>query len=146
MLHAKDLRLGNKVYNHKNEVVSVQQILCNTIIYDTQINVSRKVAANISRYYEDAYDTQVIEVIKEVDFQDIEAIELTPKVLEKCGFRNYIRDEWIIKFGNSYLDFEMMPDGLKLRHPIPSSVGIKYVHQLQNFFYAVTGQELEVSL
>ncbi len=145
MLHAKDLRLGNKIHNHKGEIVTVQQILSNTVIYDTQINISRKVAA-VSRFYEDDYTTEVVEIVKEVDFNDVEPIELTPKILEKCGFRNYIRDEWILTFGNSHMDFEFLADGFRLRHPTPSRMGIKHLHQLQNFVFAITGHELEVQL
>jgi hypothetical protein len=145
MLHAKDLRIGNKVFNRKGEVITVQQLLANTLIYDTQINISRKVA-NAGRFYEDTYTTEVIELVKEVDFQDVTPISLTPKILEKCGFRNFVRDEWIISYGNTHTDFEFTSDGLRLRHSTHTRVGIKYLHQLQNFFYAITGQELEVDM
>jgi hypothetical protein len=145
MLHAKDLRLGNKVFNRKGEVITVQQLLSNTLIYDTQINISRKVA-NAGRFYEDTYTTEVIELVKEIDFQDVTAIALTPKIMEKCGFRNYIRDEWIISYNNTHLDFEFGADGLRPRHSTFTRVGITSVHQLQNFFFAITGQELEVDL
>ncbi|HEY6901504.1 MAG TPA: hypothetical protein VI233_12705 [Puia sp.] len=145
MLHAKDLRLGNKVFNRKGEVITVQQLLSNSLIYDTQINISRKVA-NASRFYSDTYTTEVIELVKEIDFHDVVPIALTPKILEKCGFRNFVRDEWIISYGNTHTDFEFTSDGLRLRHSTPTRVGIKYVHQLQNFFFAITGHELEVDM
>ena len=31
-----------------------------------------------------------------------------------------------------------------LRSPAPAHAGIKYLHQLQNFLYAITAQELAV--
>ena len=145
MLQAKDLRIGNKVFNRKGEVITVQQLLANTLIYDTQINISRKVA-NAGAFYEDSYTTEVIELIKEVDFNDVTPVSLTPKILEKCGFRNYLRDEWIISVGNTHTDFTFSGEGLRLRHSTPTRVGIKFLHQLQNFFYAITGHELEVDL
>ena len=145
MLHAKDLRLGNKVFNRKGEVITVQQILSNTLIYDTQINIHRKVA-NTGRFYDDSYTTEVVELVKEIDFQDVTPVSLTPKILEKCGFRNFIRDEWILTYGNTHTDFELREDGLRLRHATPSRVSIKYLHQLQNFFYAIAGEELEINL
>jgi hypothetical protein len=37
-------------------------------------------------------------------------------------------------------------DGLRLRNAVSSRVAIKFVHQLQNFFYAIAGQELDVNL
>ena len=144
MIHAKELRYGNKVQTHQGEIITVQQILCNTLIYDTQIKVSRE-TSGARGSYRTAYATQVIELVKEADFQEIEPIALTPKVLEKCGFRNYIRDEWILSFGNTHIDFEFYADGLRLRHPTPSQVSIKYLHQLQNFLFAVVGHELEAA-
>jgi hypothetical protein len=145
MLHAKDLRFGNKVFNQKGEVITVQQILSNTVVYDTQLNVNRQ-TSKVSGGYNYSYSMQVVEVVKEVDLQEIEPIQLTPKILEKCGFRNYVREEWILSYGNTHTDFEFTGDGLKLRHHTPCRVGIKYVHQLQNFFYAIAGLELEVDL
>jgi hypothetical protein len=145
MLHSKELRLGNKLFNRKGEVITVQQLLSNSLIYDSQINISRKVA-NTSRFYSESYTTEVVELVKEIDFTDIVPIALTPKILEKCGFRNFVRDEWIISYGNTHTDFEFTSDGLRLRHSTPTRVGIKYVHQLQNFFFAITGHELEVDM
>ncbi|MBS1662047.1 MAG: hypothetical protein JST68_13470 [Bacteroidetes bacterium] len=145
MLHAKEFRLGNKLFNRKGEVITVQQLLSNSLIYDSQINISRKVA-NTSRFYSESYTTEVVELVKEIDFHDVVPIALTPKILEKCGFRNFVRDEWIISYGNTHTDFEFTSEGLRLRHSTPTRVGIKYVHQLQNFFFAITGHELEVDM
>lgn len=144
MLHARELRIGNKVFNSKGEIITVQQILSNTLIYDTQINISRKVAST-GRFYSDSYTTEVVELVKEIDMEDVVPVSLTPKILEKCGFRNFVRDEWIISYGNTHTDFEFTSDGLRLRHSTHTRVGIKFLHQLQNFFYAITGQELEIT-
>ncbi len=84
--------------------------------------------------------------MKEIDFQNVTPVSLTPKILEKCGFRNFVRDEWIVSYGNTHTDFEFTSDGLRLRHSTHARVGIKYLHQLQNFFYAITGHELEVDM
>ncbi|HVS98566.1 MAG TPA: hypothetical protein VHE54_18870 [Puia sp.] len=145
MLHAKDLRFGNKVLNRKGEVITVQQIHSASIVYDTAISVSRRHLSKVSGY-DASYTAEVLEVVKEAGLQEIEPIPLTPKVLEKCGFRNFVREEWIITYGNTHTDFEFTHDGLKLRHPSPSRVSIRYLHQLQNFFYAISGQELQIEL
>src|ERR1700678_1745448 len=141
MLHAKDLRFGNKVLNHKEEIITVQQILCNSVVYDTQLNVSQEFS-NAGSYYEPGmrapYTAHVVEVVKETDLQDIEPIVLTERIMEKCGFRNFVREEWIIRYGNAHLDFELTEAGLRLRNPAPSRIAIKYLHQLQNLFYAIT--------
>jgi len=146
MLHAKELRYGNKVINKRGEVITVQQILGHSIVYDTAINVNRRPLSRVSGEYNASYTTQVVEVVKEAEMQEIEPITLTPKILESCGFRNFVRDEWIITYGKNHTDFELSDDGLRLKHPSPSRVGIKYLHQLQNFFYAIAGQELDVNL
>ena len=145
MLHAKELRYGNKVFNKDGQVITVQQILSNTLIYDTQIKVSREMAS-VRSSYKTAYTTEFVEVIKEVDYNEIRPISLTPKILEKCGFRNYIREEWILSIGNSHIDFEFTMKGLRLRHSHSSQINIKYLHQLQNWLFAITGHELNVDL
>ena len=145
MIHARELRYGNKVQTQKGEVITVQQILCNTLIYDTQIKVSREVA-NVRGSYKHSYSSQFIEEVKEAEFQEIEPIVLTPKILEKCGFRNFVRDEWILKVGNSHFDFEFTADGLRLRQPTPSRASIKNLHQLQNFLFAISEHELAAEL
>ena len=146
MLHVKDLRYGNKVFNKKGEVITVQQIHSHSIVYDTAINVSRRHLSKVSGFYNAAYTTEVLEVVKEAEIQEIVPIALTPKILESCGFRNFIRDEWILTHGNTHTDFELRDDGLRLRHATPARVSIKYLHQLQNFYYAISGEELEVNL
>ena len=145
MIHAKELRYGNKVQTQHGEIITVQQILSNTLVYDTQIKVTQEMAA-VGKSYKTAYMTQVIEVVKESEFQEIDPIALTPKILEKCGFRNYIRDEWILKIGNGHMDFEFNSEGLRLRQPIPSQVSLHYLHQLQNFLFSIAGFELEMEL
>jgi hypothetical protein len=145
MIQAKELRFGNKVQTHHGDIITVQQILSNTLIYDTQIKVTREVAS-IRMSHKTDYTSQFVEVIKEADFQDINAIPLTPKILEKCGFRNYIREEWILSIDKSHMDFEFTADGLRLKNAAPSQVPIKYLHQLQNFLFAVVGYELEAEL
>lgn len=145
MIHAKELRYGNKVQTQRGDIITVQQILSNTLVYDTQIKVTKEMAA-VGKAYKTAYMTQVVEVVKEAEFQEIEPIVLTPRILEKCGFRNYVREEWILKVGNSHLDFDFNSDGLKLRQPIPSQARLRHLHQLQNFLYSITGVELEMDM
>ncbi|HTR28387.1 MAG TPA: hypothetical protein VMH27_03905 [Puia sp.] len=141
MIHAKDLRFGNKVQTRDGETVTVHQILGNSLIYDTQIRVNREVAA-VRGSLRTAYASQYIEVVKEADYAEVEPILLTPKVLEKCGFRNFVREEWILSVGNTHVDFLFTEEGLRLRQPTPGAVPIRYYHQLQNFLFSVMGHEL----
>jgi hypothetical protein len=145
MIHTKELRFGNKVKTRRGEVITVQQLLCNTLIYDGKIEVNRE-PVNVRGSYTTDYVTQLNEVVKEVEYQDVEPIALTPDVLRKCGFRNFLREQWILRIGNNHIDFEFMNDELKLRKPAPSLASIRYLHQLQNFLFAISMHELEVDL
>lgn len=145
MIHAKDLRFGNKVQTRDGEMITVHQLLGNSLIYDTQIKVSREVAA-VRGSLRTAYASQFIEVVKEADYAELEPIPLTPKLLERCGFRNFVREEWILSIGNTHVDFSFTEEGLKLRQPMPGFVSIRYYHQLQNFLFSVMGHELVADL
>lgn len=93
-----------------------------------------------------------------------EPIELTPEILEKCGFEN---DNGEFSIPN--LDFDLMiccsENGLwcaynfghvnpgPLPHRIPTGMQanpicnpFKHLHQLQNLVHALTGEELTVNL
>ena len=76
MLQAKELRFGNKVFNKKGEVITVQQIHSHSIVYDTAINVSRRHLSRASGFYDVAYTTEVLEVVKEAEMQEIEPIKI----------------------------------------------------------------------
>ncbi len=144
MIHTKELRPGNKVKSQRGEVITVQQILANTIVYDSKIEVQQEVMD--ARGYGNTYYAQLNEVVKEADCQDIEAIPLTDDLLRKCGFRNYLREQWILKIEGSNMDWEFVDQRLRLRNPAPSLAAINNLHQLQNFLFAVANYELEVSL
>ena len=145
MIHTKELRFGNKVRTRQGKIITVQQLLCNTLIYDSQIEVNREVVT-AGRSYGTDYITQLNEIVKEVEYSDVDPIILTADVLQKCGFRNYLREQWILRIGNQNIDFEFMDGGLRLRNPAPSLATIKHLHQLQNFLFAITTHELEVAL
>ena len=130
MIHAKELRHGNKIQTPSGDVITVQQLLNSTLIYDSQIKVGSEMVPVSRRRGVSDYSSQFIEVVKEADYHDLDPIELTPKILQKCGFRNFVREDWIFSMGNSHIDFEFTSDGLRLRHPTPSRVSIKYLHQL----------------
>jgi len=145
MIHTKELRFGNKVKTRQGEVITVQQILSNTLIYDSKIEVNRELI-NVKGSYMTDYLTQLNEVVKEVDCHDIEPITLSQDILRKCGFRNFLREQWIFSIGNSHTDWEFVDERLRLRSPGAAMTSIRYLHQLQNFLYAIATYELEVAL
>ena len=81
-------------------------------------------------------------------FGEIEPIPLTPEILEKCGFNKktyggaglfYVNGLVHISEYLNYLNCD--PYG-----SVENSVSVQYLHQLQNLFYVLTGQELEIKL
>lgn len=78
----------------------------------------------------------------------IKSIPLTPQILEKCGFVNDLSIDrpdyrqtakWVYNKFVIWADWvggQCMYDG----------VSIKTVHQLQNLFFALTGEELIINL
>lgn len=82
-------------------------------------------------------------------------IPLIPEILEKCGFRDktngWYHIDWFaleedcrlainVKSGRCSI-FEYDESGMAFtKHPI------KYLHQLQNLYFSLTGEELEVNI
>ena len=145
MIHANELRLGNKLYNQAGDIITVQQILHNTIVYDTRMQVNQE-RATLSGSHGMDYTSGVEEVIEEAEFTELAPIIITPRILQSCGLHNFMRDEWIVRYATGHIDFEFIEHKLRLRQPASSHIQIKYLHQLQNLFFALTGQELTVSL
>jgi alkyl sulfatase BDS1-like metallo-beta-lactamase superfamily hydrolase len=69
----------------------------------------------------------------------ITPIALTQKILSKCGF---------IKIGNTWkhknLRLKELPNGHFKLSTTMTSQEIKHIHQLQNLFFVLTGEELNV--
>lgn len=91
--------------------------------------------------------------------RDIEAIPLTPEILEKCGFKSYIRNYWVnekqqyeaIHYYEKKQLIDFYFDKFKRNKWVSDRLfmfdyGIEYLHQLQNLYFAMTGEELEVNL
>ncbi len=142
MILTKDLRYGNKVRTRKGQVITVQQILSNSIIYESKFAVHRELVPFGASRNND-YHTQLNEIIKEVDCNDIEAIALNEDILRQCGFKTFLRELWTLKIGNSHFDWEFLDGKLRLRSPSPCLKNIQYLHQLQNFLYALADHEIE---
>jgi hypothetical protein len=74
---------------------------------------------------------------------DYESILLIPEWLGKCGFKY---DEYHFKHENRHHIVCHPEGGFVYRVPGVSLVEVKYVHQLQNLFFALTGTELNIRL
>lgn len=81
-------------------------------------------------------------------FDMLSGIPITPEILEKCGFEYWTLDHdctdpkdayWVhkkLKFSINNLSWKVQ----KL------NVSVKYLHQLQNLYFSLTGEELIINL
>ncbi len=76
-----------------------------------------------------------------VSFENIVPISITDSILVKAGFT---KDDYGYKNGS--LALNQYDDVFHLRLPQGTGFGrgIKYVHQLQNLYYNISGEELSV--
>lgn len=74
---------------------------------------------------------------------EMEPIPLTPEILEMAGFEvpDGYNDTVLYKDG-IMIDFHL--GEYKLREN--NRIKLKYLHQLQNLYFALTGEELEIKL
>lgn len=100
--------------------------------------------------------------IEEIDRygDDYFPIKLTPEILEKCGFESRtvtVKDRYgentsnhfdiELEGGNNIFLLEQNVDGVKFFiFESPVTVYVRYLHQLQNLYFALTGEELTVKL
>lgn len=73
-------------------------------------------------------------------------IPLTPEILERCGF-NYWQDAIPKPYWKTKKGFPLYTtkDYFIVRDLTHTNMGkVKYLHQLQNLYHALTGEELEI--
>lgn len=135
MIEPNELRIGNALFDRNNDIVIVESILDYGINYDPDIEACK------------------------YQFRDNELrpIPLTEERLLKCGFEQvddmpyhpdmktrslYINT--LILRKNTYSNlFEF-----HFQHKDPSmfeNTEVKYLHQLQNLYFALDGKELEIN-
>lgn len=88
--------------------------------------------------------------------EEVDGIHLTTEWLKKCGMELRKEDKiWQIQIGNtSYLEIEaeepfmcgVTPETWRDICPIYIWNEIKHVHQLQNLYFALTGEELTIKM
>lgn len=66
-------------------------------------------------------------------------IPITPEWLERLGYKKLETDSWMSASGWCTID----KIGSYYQHPM-GCLKIEYIHQLQNLYYCLTGQELTV--
>jgi hypothetical protein len=82
-------------------------------------------------------------------FDNIESIPLTSELLEKCGFKQISDREWVIGENPVNQDYMMVIRWTKIYNHFYYSNGhfkLLYLHQLQNLYYCLAGEELQIDL
>ena len=80
----------------------------------------------------------------------ISPITLTPEILEKCGFERLVYEDFpedqLYQYGDGFI-LNYTADGWNLSdHSITKMMKFKFVHQLQNLYFALTWEELTINL
>lgn len=83
------------------------------------------------------------------DYPDWEPIPLTPEWLERCGFKGsaQFKGGTLIIEAQAELDIRIREDNItKYILPFSKTIQIEYVHQLQNVYRDLTGEELQIKM
>jgi len=108
-MEAKDLMIGDWVYNHRNWECPI-------------VEIHKDSAVVIARHYGE----------EEFLLSDLRPIPLTPEILEKNGFvRNETWAEWVHYCDNIFIDFTILENETSFHLDLPNAM-IDYVHELQH--------------
>lgn len=129
MIQANELRIGNWVTELiKNRIVSIDGIEPNQdFVWVNYLN-------GYGQY--------------KVEINDIYPIPLTPEILEKCGFEIYTENTGSpinedIEYYSNQIDVFFDIHGCLIIKDYHYNINRpKYLHQLQNLYFILTGQEL----
>jgi hypothetical protein len=132
MIAANELRKGNCV-KYQNAVCIVSQIFWNRLETMTIIEREKK--------------------FQESSYEDIEPIPLTVDILNRCNFikqeRFHYSNVFYSKEGNFIIN--QLRDSCEVSYGLDGNLAIiskrsLYLHQLQNLYFAVTAEELQIAL
>ena len=133
MISGKDLRIGNIVRCTHHLPIGFRVPL---MIHSNVTEIRESMVGTSEGFYK---------------FTDIAPIPLTVDILLKAGARSITETEYIIskvteKDPDIYILKEMNSFYLSTLQGGKHSMGIDYLHQLQNLYYVLTGRELNVSI
>jgi len=131
-MDAKELRIGNYVYfPFTKEVVKILGINAHEINGKIENSISFMNGLNL--YCE--------------KLEKLKAIELTDEFLEKLGFKNVFDNEFNTSFSFNNVEYHIPKHQLNTNFVFFKRLSFKTknVHELQNLYFALTGEELVVS-
>jgi len=146
MLKANELRIGNFIFWNSKlsspEIsfltfpVEVTSILPGTIGY-----ISPGIEHRSESFEDDILQTQTTHK----PLEEFEPILLTRDILEKCGFENTDANDQYNSYRKESLTIRVMA-GHSIRAKISDCEFVcQYLHQLQNLYFDLMGEELEVT-
>lgn len=145
MIDSKDLRIGNYVTDKWYE--SSKTIIIVESIDDKGINLEIENDGNYPELSKNWIEPYYI-------FDDIFGIPLTEDILLKCGFEFYGYGENTVTFkGYRFKEFDLLfldddNRSIEFMNNINEKVycNLQFLHQLQNLYFALTNQELEIKI
>jgi hypothetical protein len=149
-IKASDLRIGNWVHKIHSSVNRSLYIEESDFPMETIDCGFVKVLEIVEKGIVDFIDTNPS--LKQIaEYEDLQPIPLTPEILEKCGFQKDSIDFILpLKHGSlqSPLSGEYVVFGLEVNDLFYDAheSDIKYLHQLQNLYFALTCEELQINL
>ena len=136
MIQVNELKIGNLVYyngNHKEVgiVTSLQPKF-----YPKYCETSKDIFIGLNQRHDIVYSVK-----------DIQPIPITEEWLLKFGFEKKEFDYFILNYGDNECYFSYKRNNLELCRNIQTtaSAKIKSLHQLQNLYFALTGEELQTT-
>jgi len=132
MIHSNELRIGNWVYNanYKNK-------------FPTKVHGIDEIGIDPQLEFEDIHCSIGYESL----LSNLEPIPLTEEILLKCGFVNIeSKTVDILKFfgGGITVCYDKVDKYYYIK--LHSNIELKHLHQLQNLYFALTGEELKIEL
>ncbi|MBX3253922.1 MAG: hypothetical protein KF862_07240 [Chitinophagaceae bacterium] len=144
MINPKDLRLGNLVTDGES------------IIYVEKIEPAGINGATITDHgmISDGLG-EFAHFYHTITPESIDPIPITPEMLKKCGFDQvngcyFDKTLWnkynVLRYDNGANVFILESRNYEQAERVYLPNIIKYIHQLQNAYYILTGKELEINL
>ena len=136
MIAANELRIGNLFYQiDRSNTAHLPITIPMKVLEINMFNVLACLADE---------NPAMMKTIPVISMSDLSPIPLTPEILEKLGFEfdtiTFSKSYFLLAEGDN--GFDVWIGGLSKVKLNP----IKYVHELQNLFYAITKEELNYSI
>ena len=145
MLKANELRIGNFIFWNSKlsspETSFLTPVEVTSILPDKIGYISPGIEHRSESFEDDLLQTQTAHG----SLEEFEPILLTREILEKCGFENMDANDQYTRYRKEPLTIRFMA-GNSIRASIRDREFVcQWLHQLQNLYFDLTGEELEVT-